>query len=76
MFYCPTPQNSQDFQSKNPKIFNFEVVFPFYSSVVTSSTASGTVAGKPAKEPSAPLLDLHRDSNMGITVLFLFLYLK
>ena len=22
------------------------------------------------------LLDLHRDSNMGITVLFLFLYLK
>ena len=23
MFYCPTLQNSQDFQSKIPKIFNF-----------------------------------------------------
>ena len=32
MFYCPTLQNSQDFQSKIPKIFNFEVIFPFYSS--------------------------------------------
>ena len=29
MFYCPTPQNSQDFQPQIPKIFNFEVIFPY-----------------------------------------------
>lgn len=27
MYYCPTPQNSQDFQSKTPKIFNFNLFF-------------------------------------------------
>ena len=35
MFYCPTPQNSQDFQSEIPKIFNqkfpkFSILKPFY----------------------------------------------
>ena len=28
MFYCLTPQISQDFQSNIPKIFNFGAVFP------------------------------------------------
>ena len=37
MFYCPTHQISQDFQSKIPKIFNCEAVFYYYSSIITSS---------------------------------------
>lgn len=37
MFYCPTPQNSQDFQSETPKIFNYEAVFYNSSSIITSS---------------------------------------
>ena len=27
MYYCPTPQYSQDFQSKMPKIFNSNLIF-------------------------------------------------
>ncbi len=30
-------QNSQDFQSEIPKIFNCEAVFFYYSSIITSS---------------------------------------
>jgi len=41
-------QNSQDFQSEIPKIFNFKAVFPYFSSVITSFPAPGTFAVKPA----------------------------
>ena len=54
MFYCPTPQNSQDFQSKIPKIFNFEAVFPIYSSGVVIIPAGGPASLSRRRASSSP----------------------
>ena len=46
MFYCPTPQISQDFQPRGR--------FYYFSSVVTFSPLPAHLRDKPAKEPPAP----------------------